>query len=252
MTQGRGTPGAPCSTRPRSPRGPGLWELADWLGGWKNRSRTLKEPREGAGPAPAAPCIAPRVGAAPQAPQDNTEVDPDASSTDPGEQLTDTENPNAVGHHCWSGLLRYWGQGWPRGSSWAGREVRGCWCSTDGKWAVPGQQTSRWQRQPCCRMQDWPFPTSLSFYQWLGGAQSPMFPRWHHRATTIQLSWCRVPLHLAHHRISANESLVAPGMWSADPPALQHGPQPCYQEPWSSLSPLVLGSCHHSAKNPSS
>lgn len=80
-----------------------------------------------------------------------------------------------------------------------------------------------------------------------------MSPRWHHRATTIQLSWCWLPLHLAHHRISANKkNLLAQEVWAADPSTLQHSPQPWYQEPWSSLSPLVLGSCHHSAKKPSS
>lgn len=69
-----------------------------------------QEPQE----APAVLCIAPKVGVASQAPQDNTDVDPGASSTDPGEQLKDTENPSAGGHHCWSGLLGHWGQGWSR------------------------------------------------------------------------------------------------------------------------------------------
>lgn len=35
--------------------------------------------------------------------------------------------------------------------------------------------------------QNQPLPMSLSFYPWLGGAQSLTSLRWHHRATTIQL-----------------------------------------------------------------
>lgn len=110
VTWGCGTPGAPCSTRLGSPRGPGLWELT-LLGRLEEKEQ---EPQEGAGPAPAALCIVPKVGVVPQAPQDITRVDPGASSTFPGEQLRDTENPSAVRHHCWSGLLGHWGQEWSR------------------------------------------------------------------------------------------------------------------------------------------
>lgn len=75
--------------------------------------------------------------------------------------------------------------------------------------------------------QDWPPLKSLSFSWWLGGAQSLMSSRWHHRATTVQLSWCWVPLHLPHHRISANKkSLVLPGVWIADTPTYSMPPAP--------------------------
>lgn len=47
----------------------------------------------------------------PQAPQEKIGVNSGASSTDSGEQLRDTENPSAVGHHCWSGLLGNGGGG---------------------------------------------------------------------------------------------------------------------------------------------
>lgn len=115
------------------------------------------------------------------------------------------------------------------------------------------QQMSRRQMQPCRRAPGRisPSPRAQVSARRLAGAQSPASPGWRRRATAVQLCRGRAPLRLAHRRVSANkEGSVEPGCGQQPPPTPRHGPW--HQEPWSALSPLVLGSCHHSAKKPSS
>lgn len=86
--------------------------------GWEaggTRVGDLGSPEEGqdqhARPAPAAPCVAPRAGAALQTPRDKTGVGPGTPSAGPGEELRDAVPPSAAGHRHWPGLLGTSGTG---------------------------------------------------------------------------------------------------------------------------------------------
>lgn len=91
-----------------------------------------------------------------------------------GTQQAPVLQGTAAGQGSWG----HRGQGWPGGSSWAGREVRRCWRCTDRIQAVlrADVQTAK-AALPQGTGQDQPFPVSTSFCAVASRSRKPGVPR---------------------------------------------------------------------------
>lgn len=135
-----------------------------------------------------------------------------------------------------------------RGRGAQGAPDRWCHCVVAAPLIGIRAATSQWKGQSC--WEHWAgstllgepvFPCSME--------QEPGVPR------MASQPFCsvraRIPLSWRIRGSLQTQGMVAP-RGSSPPPTSHHSTQPQRQEPSSALSPLVLGSCHHSAKKPSS
>lgn len=160
-------------------------------------------------------------------------------------------NPSAAGDRRHQGSWGHRGRV-AQGGTLPGTAVRRCHRSTAGTGGsgCPGGRGS-----PAVGTgQDQPFPVSLSFCAAAGRSLKPGVPTMallghHHPAPSGPGS----PSPGSSEALCKHGGLGGTrGQAAATPHPQARPPRSRHQEPSSALSPLVLGSCHHSAKKPSS